>query len=72
MRAVTVSVDGLEREHDLVRGAGTYGKALRGLGSAERAGFDVVEAVTCVRPANLGDLAAVERAVRGFLGGEGP
>lgn len=64
MRTITVSVDGLAREHELVRGEGTWAKALAALSTAKRAGFTVVEAVTCVRPANLGDLAALESAVR--------
>jgi radical SAM protein with 4Fe4S-binding SPASM domain len=64
MRTITVSVDGLEREHDAVRGQGTFAKALGALGAARRAGMTTVEAVTCVRPANLGDLPAIERAVR--------
>lgn len=65
MRTVTVSIDGLGPEHEAVRGQGTYDKALAGLTAARRAGFDTVEAVTCVRPANLGQLADLERAVRG-------
>lgn len=64
MRTVTVSVDGLEPEHDAVRGAGTFAKALRGLAAARRAGMTTVEAVTCARPANLDGLPALERAVR--------
>lgn len=64
METITVSVDGLEVEHESVRGKGTYGKALAALGAARKAGMATVEAVTCVRPANLGSLAAIERAVR--------
>ncbi|MBI2388813.1 MAG: radical SAM protein [Deltaproteobacteria bacterium] len=64
MRTVTVSVDGLEAEHDAVRGKGTWPKALAALGAARRAGITTVEAITCVRPANLGALRAIERAVR--------
>jgi radical SAM protein with 4Fe4S-binding SPASM domain len=63
MRTVTISVDGLEREHDAVRGEGTYGRTLAALGNARRAGMTTVEAITCVRPANLADLAQIERTV---------
>jgi len=64
MRTVTVSVDGLEREHDEVRGRGTWRKAIAALGVARRAAFRTVEAVTCVRPANVGSLAEIEKTVR--------
>ena len=64
MRTVTVSVDGLAAEHETVRGKGTWKGALGGLTAARGAGFTVVEAVTCVRPANLDSLAELERAVR--------
>jgi radical SAM protein with 4Fe4S-binding SPASM domain len=64
MRTVTVSVDGLEGTHEAVRGRGTYPKALAALGHARDAGFTAVEAITCVRPANLPELPAIERAVR--------
>lgn len=64
MRTVTVSIDGLAPEHDAVRGAGTFPRALGALGAAKRAGMTTVEAVTCARPANLDGLPALERAVR--------
>ncbi|MBW2736228.1 MAG: radical SAM protein [Deltaproteobacteria bacterium] len=65
MRTVTISVDGLQREHELVRGEGTYARTLAAITHAREAGFNWVEAITCVRPANLGSLAAIERAVKG-------
>lgn len=64
MRTVTVSVDGLAPEHEAVRGKGTWAGALAGLTAAREAGFTVVEAVTCVRPANAGALAELEAQVR--------
>jgi radical SAM protein with 4Fe4S-binding SPASM domain len=64
MRSVTISCDGLEAEHEAVRGKGTHRKALAAIGTARRAGFALVEAITCVRPANLRSLAGIERAVR--------
>ena len=64
MRTVTVSIDGMEAEHEQVRGKGTWKKALAALGNARRAGFRTVEAITCVRPANLDSLRELETAVR--------
>jgi radical SAM protein with 4Fe4S-binding SPASM domain len=64
MRTVTVSVDGLQPEHEAVRGKGTWLGALGGLTCARAEGFTVVEAVTCVRPANVGALAELEQQVR--------
>ncbi len=64
MRTVTVSIDGLEGTHEAVRGKGSYRAALAALGHARAAGLTTIEAVTCVRPANLGELPEIERAVR--------
>ncbi len=64
MRTVTISVDGLEAEHEAIRGKGTYKRTLEAFGVARRAGITTVEAISCIRPANLGDLEAIERAVR--------
>jgi len=65
MRTVTVSVDGAREQHEAVRGKGTYRKTLAALTRAREAGFEIVEAITCVRPANLHQLEEVERNVRG-------
>jgi radical SAM protein with 4Fe4S-binding SPASM domain len=64
MRTVTVSVDGVGPDHEAIRGRGSYRKALAALRAARDAGFVDVEAVTCVRPANLDSFAAIEQAVR--------
>ncbi|MBI5547914.1 MAG: radical SAM protein [Deltaproteobacteria bacterium] len=65
MRTVSVSIDGMEHEHEAVRGRGTWKRSLAGLTNARRAGFRTVEAITCVRPANLHQLEEIERTVRG-------
>jgi len=64
MRTVSVSIDGDEETHDAVRGRGTYGPALAALSRAHSAGFTTVEAITCVRPANLDRLRGIEPVVR--------
>jgi len=64
MRTISISVDGNERTHNAVRGEGSYAGALTGISNAAEAGFEVVEAITCVRPANLPVLPLVERDVR--------
>jgi radical SAM protein with 4Fe4S-binding SPASM domain len=64
MRTITISIDGTREQHEAVRGKGTYRKSLAALTRAREAGFDVVEAITCARPANLGSLDEIERAVR--------
>ena len=64
MRAVAVSVDGLEKEHEAMRGRGTFLPAVRALGHARQAGIELVEAITCVRPDNLEQLRQVEDCVR--------
>lgn len=64
MRTISVSVDGLREAHEQVRGRGTWERALGALSIARACGFEVVEAITCVRPANLPDLGALEGTVR--------
>lgn len=64
MGTASVSIDGMQREHEAVRGSGTWKRALGGIAAARSAGFSVVEAITCVRPANLWQLADLERTVR--------
>ncbi|MBW2455617.1 MAG: radical SAM protein [Deltaproteobacteria bacterium] len=64
MRTVSVSIDGLEPEHEAIRGEGSYDRALAGIAAARQAGMVDVEAITCVRAANLDSLPEVERVVR--------
>ncbi|MGC4121370.1 MAG: radical SAM protein [Myxococcales bacterium] len=64
MRTVSVSVDGLEESHEAVRGKNTWRRALAGIGAARAAGMRTVEAITCVRPANLKELSRIEAVVR--------
>jgi radical SAM protein with 4Fe4S-binding SPASM domain len=64
MRTVSISVDGLQAQHEALRGPGTFSRGLDGIRHARAAGFDDVEAITCVRPSNVPHLAEVEAAVR--------
>ncbi len=64
MRTICVSVDGLEADHNAVRGPGSWAKALAGIAAARQVGFRRVEAITCVRPCQLDHLPAIEKAVR--------
>ena len=57
---IQISIDGLERAHDSLRGDGAYKSAIRGLHSALDAGFEV-SVSTMVHPGNLGDFDALER-----------
>ena len=65
MRTITISVDGTREQHEAVRGKGTYRKTVAALTRAREAGFQMVEAITCVRPANIGSLEEIEQTVRG-------
>jgi radical SAM protein with 4Fe4S-binding SPASM domain len=68
MRSISISIDGPEREHDAVRGPGSFVKALAGITAAREAGIEYVEVITCVRPANLNKLDQTEQLVRGAGG----
>ncbi len=64
MGVVSVSIDGLEDTHEVIRGVGSYRRALEGLANARAAGFYDTEAITCVRPANLPQLPQLEKELR--------
>lgn len=64
MRTICVSVDGLESDHDAVRGPGSWAKAMAGIRAARAAGFQRIEAITCVRPSQIDHLAQIGEAVR--------
>jgi radical SAM protein with 4Fe4S-binding SPASM domain len=57
---IQISIDGLERAHDSLRGKGAYKSAIRGLHAAVDAGFEV-SVSTMVHPGNLGDFDAMEK-----------
>jgi radical SAM protein with 4Fe4S-binding SPASM domain len=57
---IQISIDGLERAHDSLRGKGAYKSAIRGLHNALDAGFEV-SVSTMVHPGNLGDFDAMEK-----------
>ena len=63
MRTTSISLDGPEEVHDTVRGQGSFRKTMNGIGVARRAGIPLVEAITCVRPANIDRLDETERAL---------
>ena len=52
---IQISIDGMERAHDSLRGKGAYKSAIRGLHAALDAGFEV-SVSTMIHPGNLGDL----------------
>ncbi|MBW2525548.1 MAG: radical SAM protein [Deltaproteobacteria bacterium] len=64
MRTVSISVDGLRAEHEALRGPGTFAQVIRAVRHARAAGFDDVEAITCVRPSTVATLPQIEAEVR--------
>mgnify|MGYP005837868097 CR=1 FL=1 len=61
MSTVTVSIDGLEETHDMLRGAkGSFNKAVDALRMFKESGkFEVVQATTCVSQYNIAELPAL-------------
>ncbi len=60
LSSVTVSLDGLRRNHDWLRGRdGSFERAVRGIGLLAQAGLPFFDVVTCVHPGNLEELPAV-------------
>jgi radical SAM protein with 4Fe4S-binding SPASM domain len=62
---IQVSIDGLEKGHDAVRGSGTYMRSMNAVRLALDAGF-TVSISTMVHRANLGDFDEMERQFRGM------
>jgi radical SAM protein with 4Fe4S-binding SPASM domain len=60
---VQVSIDGLETAHDLIRGRGTYGRAMQAIRLALDSGFDV-SVSTMIHSGNLDDFEEMEEAFR--------
>ncbi len=63
---IQVSLDGLEKAHDELRGAGTFKRAMECVERALAVGLDV-SVSTMAHPGNLGDFDGLERAL-GKLG----
>jgi radical SAM protein with 4Fe4S-binding SPASM domain len=64
--SLTVSLDGTRDAHDWLRGVpGSFDRAIAGLGHAARAGFRLLDAVTCANPRNVGELDAVLALLEG-------
>ncbi len=57
---IQVSIDGMQKAHDAVRGSGTYNRSLEAIRLALNAGF-AVSVSTMVHRANLGDFDEMER-----------
>lgn len=57
---IQISIDGLERAHDSLRGKGTFRQAVRAVERAIGFGFDV-SVSTMIHPDNLNDFAAMEK-----------
>jgi radical SAM protein with 4Fe4S-binding SPASM domain len=64
MRTVSISIDGTRELHDKVRGKGTFDRSIKAFDIARRMGFNVAEAITCVRPENLDCLPEFETVLR--------
>jgi len=60
---VQVSLDGMEKGHDYIRGAGSFKKALRGMDSLRRAG-KALSVATMVHRENMDELDRLESLVR--------
>ena len=60
---IQVSIDGLEKAHDALRGAGTFDRSMQTVRLALDAGFDVSIA-TMVHTGNLGDFDALDSLFR--------
>jgi MoaA/NifB/PqqE/SkfB family radical SAM enzyme len=60
---IQVSIDGLERAHDALRGRGSFGRAVRAVEGAAEAGMDV-SVSTMVHAGNLEDFAEMEKLFR--------
>jgi radical SAM enzyme (rSAM/lipoprotein system) len=60
LTSITVSLDGLERSHDWLRGRpGSFARARAAIGLLGRAGLPFFDVVTCANPQNLEELPEI-------------
>ena len=62
---IQISIDGLEKAHESLRGKGTFKKAIEAVKSAIDTGFEV-SISTMVHPENLGDFDKMEALFKGL------
>jgi radical SAM protein with 4Fe4S-binding SPASM domain len=62
---IQVSLDGLEKGHELLRGRGTFKMAMQAIDIARNAGIDVSVA-TMVHPGNVDDFDAMDQLFKGL------
>ncbi len=62
---IQISIDGLEKSHDAIRGGGTFERSMQSLRYALDAGFDV-SVSTMVHRENLADFDGMERLFKGL------
>ena len=62
---IQISIDGLEKAHDSLRGKGTFKKAIEAVKNAINTEFEV-SVSTMVHPANLGDFDKMEALFKGL------
>ena len=62
---IQISIDGLEKAHDSLRGIGSFKKAIEAVKSAIDTGFEV-SISTMVHPENLGDFDKMEALFKGL------
>ncbi len=57
MSTVSISIDGMKKEHDSIRGSGTFEKAVRAVRLFKDAGFlEAADITTCINKFNIGSL----------------
>jgi radical SAM protein with 4Fe4S-binding SPASM domain len=65
MKSMTVSLDGLEKSHDRLRGrSGSFQRAERALRLMAKRPVPLLDVVTCVHPANLKELPEILKVIR--------
>lgn len=62
---IQISIDGLEKAHESLRGKGTFSKTIEAVKNAINAGFEV-SISTMVHPENLGDFDKMEALFKGL------
>lgn len=61
--SIQISLDGLEKNHDKIRGKGTYKKALEGIKNAKKFNIRVTARIT-INSINIGDAAKLLKVVK--------
>lgn len=63
MQTVSISLDGLKKSHEYLRGKDVFERTIKGIENLVKNDFPMMEAITCVNPQNISELEEIYQLV---------